>query len=71
MTNTLETDVLAMLERGGMLTADTIARNLNTPPWRVSRVLDTLRRNGDAFRNRRAQWQISAGQRRPRRQATR
>ncbi|MEU4317540.1 hypothetical protein [Nocardia fluminea] len=69
MTSTLETDVLALLERGGMLTADTIAHNLDTQRWRVSRVLDTLRRNGDAFQNRRAQWQVSAGQRRPQRQA--
>ncbi|WP_280482964.1 hypothetical protein [Nocardia farcinica] len=44
MTSTLETDVLALLEPGGMLTADTIAHNLNTPRWRVSRVLHTLRR---------------------------
>ncbi|MFD6453039.1 hypothetical protein ACFWF3_19860 [Nocardia sp. NPDC060220] len=71
MTSTLETDVLALLERGGMLTADTIAHNLNTQRWRVSRVLHTLRHNGYAFHNRRAQWQISAGQRRPHRQATR
>lgn len=71
MTSTLETDVLALLEPGGMLTADTIAHNLNTPRWRVSRVLHTLRRNGDAFQNRQAQWQISTGQRRPQRQAAR
>ncbi|WP_063005546.1 hypothetical protein [Nocardia salmonicida] len=71
MTSTLETDVLALLERGGMLTADTIAHNLNTPRWRVARRLHALRRKGDAFQNRRAQWQISAGQRRPQRQATR
>ncbi|MGY0499498.1 hypothetical protein ACWZHB_13530 [Nocardia sp. FBN12] len=71
MTSTLETNVLALLERGGMLTADTITYNLNSSRWRVSRVLHALHRNGDAFQNRRAQWQISAGQRRPRRQSTR
>jgi DNA-binding IclR family transcriptional regulator len=71
MTCTLETAILALLEPGGLLTADTIAHNLDAPRWRVSRVLHRLRRNGDAFQNRRAQWQISAEQRRPQRQATR
>ncbi|MFD3426845.1 helix-turn-helix domain-containing protein [Nocardia fluminea] len=70
MTSTLEADVLAVLTPGGKLTADTIARNLNVPPWRVVRALHSLRRNGDAFRNRRAEWQITVGQRRPARQAT-
>ncbi|MFC9659611.1 hypothetical protein ACFVJ5_05185 [Nocardia sp. NPDC127606] len=71
MTTTLESDVLALLRPGGLLTADTIAHNLNAPRWRVVRVLHTLRDNGDAFRNRRAEWQIAAGQRRPARQAAR
>ncbi|MFC9964001.1 hypothetical protein ACFVH4_07120 [Nocardia ignorata] len=65
MTDTLETDVLALLQPGGMLTADTIAHNLNAPKWRVARVLNTLRDKGDAFRNRRGEWQISAGKRHP------
>ncbi|MFE9784985.1 hypothetical protein ACFYO7_06340 [Nocardia salmonicida] len=71
MTSTLEADVLAVLTPGGKLTTDTIARNLNMPPWRVARALHSLSRNGDAFRNRRAEWQITAGQRRPARQAAR
>ncbi|MFI1235069.1 hypothetical protein [Nocardia salmonicida] len=68
MASTLTTEVLALLRPGGMLTADTIALNLNAPKWRVVRVLNTLRDNGDAFQNRRAEWQITAGQRRPVRQ---
>ena len=71
MTTTLEADVIAILRPGGMPTADTIAHNLNAPRWRVVRVLHALRGNGDAFRNRRAQWQITAGQRRPAREAAR
>ncbi|WP_181697083.1 hypothetical protein [Nocardia sp. GTS18] len=71
MTDTLETDVLALLQPGGMLTADTIAHNLNAPKWRVARVLNALRDKGDAFRNRRGEWQISAGKRRPERQVIR
>ncbi|MCA2207389.1 hypothetical protein [Nocardia rosealba] len=71
MTDTLETDVLALLQPGGMLTADTIAHNLNAPKWRVVRVLNTLRDKGDAFRNQRGEWQISAGKRRPERQVIR
>ncbi|WP_410877448.1 hypothetical protein [Nocardia sp. A7] len=71
MTSTLDADVLALLRPGGMLTADTIALNLNAPKWRVVRVLHALRNNGDAFQNRRAEWQIAAGQRRPARQAAR
>ncbi|MFC4375735.1 hypothetical protein ACFO5K_16665 [Nocardia halotolerans] len=71
MTTSLEADVLAILRPGGMLTADTIALNLNAPKWRVVRVLHALRDNGDAFQNRRAEWQITAGQRRPARQGVR
>lgn len=71
MTNSLETDILALLEPGGMLTADTIARNLNTPKWRVVRALHTLRDNRTAFQNTQAQWQIAASKSRPLRQATR
>ncbi|WP_410875564.1 hypothetical protein [Nocardia sp. A7] len=71
MTTSLAADVLAILRPGGLLTADTIARNLNAPRWRVVRILHALRDNGDAFRNRRAEWQITAGQRRPARQAAR
>jgi hypothetical protein len=71
MTSTIETDVLAILAVGGQLTADTIARNLNVPPRRVARALHSLRRNGDVFRNRRAAWQITAGQSRTERQAAR
>ena len=71
MTTTLESDVLAILRPGGLLTADTIALNLNAPKWRVVRVLHTLRDNGDACQNRRAEWQITAGQRRPARQGAR
>ncbi|MFD4440067.1 helix-turn-helix domain-containing protein [Nocardia sp. NPDC058519] len=71
MTSTIEADVLAILAVGGQLTADTIARNLNVPPWRVVRALNSLRRNGDTFRNRRAEWQITAGQSHTERQAAR
>lgn len=71
MTRTLEAEVLALLRPGGMLSADTIALNLNAPRWRVVRILHAMRDNGDAFRNRRAEWQITAGQRRPPRQAAR
>ncbi|MFI1239893.1 hypothetical protein [Nocardia salmonicida] len=71
MTTSLEADVLAILRPGGLLTADTIAHNLNAPKWRVVRVLHTLRDNGDAFQNRRTEWQITAGQRRPPRQDAR
>ncbi|MFD4351427.1 hypothetical protein ACFWPX_02650 [Nocardia sp. NPDC058518] len=71
MTTTLDTDVLAILKPGGLLTADTIARNLDVPPWRVVRALHVLRRNGDAFQNRQAEWQITAGQHRPERQSAR
>ncbi|APE36436.1 hypothetical protein BOX37_23690 [Nocardia mangyaensis] len=71
MTSILEADVLAVLTPGGKLTTDTIARNLNAPKWRVVRALHSLRRNGDAFRNQQAEWQITAGQRRPPRQAAR
>lgn len=70
-TNTLNADVLNVLRPGGMLTADTIAHNLNAPKWRVVRVLNALRDKGDAFRNRRGEWQISAGKRRPERQVIR
>lgn len=62
---TIEADVLAILRPGGLLTADTIAYNLELAPWRVRRALDTLRRSGDAFQNRRAAWQISTRQRCP------
>ncbi|WKG12852.1 hypothetical protein QX204_15800 [Nocardia sp. PE-7] len=71
MTTTLDAEVLAILRPGGLLTADTIARNLNVSPWRVVRALHALRRNGDAFQNRQAEWQIAAGQRRPERQSAR
>ncbi|WP_181697845.1 helix-turn-helix domain-containing protein [Nocardia sp. GTS18] len=71
MTSTIETDVLAILVAGGQLTADTIARNLNVPPWRVVRALHSLRRNGDTFQNRRAEWQVTAGQSLIERQASR
>ncbi|WP_410875719.1 hypothetical protein [Nocardia sp. A7] len=71
MTSTIEARVLAVLRPGGLLTADTIAHNLNVPLWRVVRALDSLCRNGDAFKNRRAEWQIPAGQRHPDRQAAR
>ncbi|MFD3426373.1 hypothetical protein [Nocardia fluminea] len=71
MTTSLDADVLAILRPGGLLTADTIARNLNAPPWRVVRALHVLRRNGDAFENRRAEWQSTAEQRRPGRQSAR
>ncbi|MFD6393157.1 helix-turn-helix domain-containing protein [Nocardia sp. NPDC060259] len=71
MTNTLEAEVLALLRLGGMLTAETIARNLDVPRWRVARVLHTLRTTGDAFRNRQQEWQITPGQRHPQRQAAR
>ncbi|WP_278262215.1 hypothetical protein [Nocardia sp. AG03] len=71
MTNALEAEILALLRPGGILTADTIARNLNAPKWRVVRVLHALRETGDAFQNRHEAWQISASQRRPQRQATR
>lgn len=71
MTTTLETDVFALLAPGGLITADTIAHNLAVPRWKVRRALEELRRRGDAFQNRRAEWQVSAGQRRPMRQARR
>ncbi|WP_327109666.1 helix-turn-helix domain-containing protein [Nocardia sp. NBC_01730] len=71
MTTTLEADVFALLRPGGLLTADTIALNLNAPRWRVVRVLHALRDNGDAFQNRQAKWQITVGQHRPQRQAAR
>ncbi len=70
-TSTLQADVLAILAVGGQLTADTIARNLNAPRRRVVRALNSLRRNGAAFRNRHAAWQITAGQRHTDRQAAR
>lgn len=63
MTNTLEADVLALLAPGGVLTADTIARNLGVPKHRVVRALHTLRDNGHTFQNQRAAWQVLAGQR--------
>ena len=71
MTTTLEADVLALLTPGGQLTANTIARNLNVPHWRVARALHSLRRNGDAFRNQQAEWQVTAGQPRSERQGAR
>ncbi|NKX86411.1 hypothetical protein [Nocardia coubleae] len=70
-TSTLEDEVFDVLRPGGMLTADTIAHNLNAPKWRVVRVLNTLRDKGNAFRNRRGEWQLSAGKRRPERQVIR
>ncbi|KAF0847806.1 hypothetical protein FNL39_103708 [Nocardia caishijiensis] len=71
MDDTFETEVLALLRPGGMLTADTIANNLNAPRWRVVRVLQALRDTGRAFGNRRGQWQISPGLRRPVRRSAR
>ncbi|MFG2442654.1 hypothetical protein ACGFQG_07260 [Nocardia fluminea] len=71
MKTSLGADILAILGPGGLLTADTIARNLNVPPWRVVRALHVLRRNGEVFENRRAEWQSAAGQRRPERQSAR
>ncbi|MFF5033123.1 helix-turn-helix domain-containing protein [Nocardia salmonicida] len=67
----VEQQVLAVLVPGGLLTADTIARNLNVPPRRVARALNSLRRNGDAFRNRHSEWQITAGQGRTERRVAR
>ncbi|MEU4811833.1 hypothetical protein AB0H20_21730 [Nocardia fluminea] len=58
----VEQRVLDILAPGGLLTADTIARNLEISPWRVTRVLNSLRRNGNAFRNRHAQWRVTVGQ---------
>ncbi|GEM29740.1 hypothetical protein NN3_07470 [Nocardia neocaledoniensis NBRC 108232] len=71
MTNTLEFEILAVLRPGGMLTADTIARNLSVPKWRVMRALRALREDGAAFCNRCDQWQVSVEQHRPQRQADR
>ncbi|MGW6697532.1 hypothetical protein [Nocardia sp. NPDC055049] len=71
MTTTLETDVLDLLRPGGQLTVDTIAHNLTVAPWRAARALEALRHKGDVFRNRRAEWQVSVGKRRPTRQASR
>ncbi|AVH20792.1 hypothetical protein GV791_07425 [Nocardia cyriacigeorgica] len=71
MTTALEKDVFALLQPGGPLTVETIAYDLSVPPWTVARALDALRHNGDVFRNRRAQWQVSADKRRPARQASR
>ncbi|WP_410875138.1 helix-turn-helix domain-containing protein [Nocardia sp. A7] len=58
----VEQRVLDVLVPGGLLTADTIARNLNMSRWRVARALNSLRRNGDAFRNRHAQWRVTVRQ---------
>ncbi|MFI1234592.1 hypothetical protein [Nocardia salmonicida] len=66
----VEQRVLDVLAPGGLLTADTIARNLNMSPWRVARALNSLRRNGDAFRNRHAQWRATVGQCRSERQGS-
>ncbi|MFI5501097.1 hypothetical protein ACIA5E_18720 [Nocardia asteroides] len=71
MTTTLETDVFVLLQPGGPLTVERIAHDLRVPPWTVARALDALRHNGDVFRNRRAQWQVAADERRPARQASR
>lgn len=71
MATALEDDVLAILRPGGLLTVDTIAQSLKLSPWRVSRALNTLRRNGDAFQNHQSQWQLSAGQQRPGRRGKR
>ncbi|MFE5476228.1 hypothetical protein ACFQ9R_11020 [Nocardia sp. NPDC056541] len=67
----VEQQVLDVLAPGGLLTADTIARNLNMSPWRVARALNSLRRNGDAFRNQHAQWRVTVGQPLPERQSSR
>lgn len=45
----VEQQVLDVLAPGGLLTADTIARNLNMSPWRVARALNSLRRNVTPF----------------------
>ncbi|MBF6072786.1 hypothetical protein IU443_24460 [Nocardia farcinica] len=71
MTTTLENDVFAVPEPGEPMTVETIAHDLRVARWTVARAFNALRHNGDAFRNRNAQSQISADKRRPARQATR
>ncbi|MFC9964357.1 hypothetical protein [Nocardia ignorata] len=71
MATTLEDDVFTLLKPGRPLTIETIAHDLRVPPWIVARALDALRHRGDVFRNRCAQWQVSAGKRRPARQTSR
>ncbi len=71
MTTTLENEVFTLLEPGEPLTVEAIAHDLRVPPWTVARTLDALRHDGDVFRNRCAQWQVSADKRRPDRQASR
>lgn len=53
----LETEVLAALRPGGMLTLDTIAANIHRPKWLVRRAAGSLRRQALVWENKAGQWQ--------------
>ncbi|MFD4458753.1 hypothetical protein [Nocardia sp. NPDC058480] len=59
MSITLETEILAALKSGGMLTISTIALNVKVTEWQVRRAAIKLQRKDFAFKNRHDEWQIT------------
>jgi DNA-binding IclR family transcriptional regulator len=53
----LESEVLAALRPGGMLTLSAIAKATGKPKWLVRRAANSLRRQSLAWENKRSQWQ--------------